>query len=333
MNPALRTLLLMGTAFHSIEMTKIRWGSRWDEVGRRGPEGARGMRSPSLILLGATILAVFIGVAPAAHASHTITVSPTLNTCDLAIVGGETSAHTVTYQVTNNTGEPWSAAYWCKASSSNQCVPPGGCSNPFLSYTGPGSASFSPLEIDVTQISIPPGGVYVVTIPHGGTIAECKVLMDPVCASELPPAVLSFDDPGTHGDVVVGSFVDVIYTVTNTGSVDATSMVFSGLAAEWSSPATTCTTSLNNGGSCTYTVRFTPSTTGSFVDTLLLDYDDGGGPAATVSIPVSGEGIAPSIPALGVLPRAGLAAMLMLAAVGAIRRRLAGGSRENRRRP
>jgi hypothetical protein len=288
------------------------------------------MRSPSLTLLGVTILAVFVGVAPAARATHTYVLPSQLNTCGQAGVEAEVAGHNVTHEITNNTGETWHAAYWCKANTNNTCIT--NCQNPFTFYTGPGTANQSSFVIDVTGISIPHGGVYVATTGNGGTTASCKVQMDPVCTSELPPAVLSFDDPGTHGDVPVGSFVDVIYTVTNTGSVDATSMVFSGLAGEWSSPTTTCTSSLNNGGSCTYTVRFTPSATGSFADTLLLDYDDGGGPAATVSKPVSGNGIAAAVPALGVLPRAGLATLVALAAVGAIRRRSPGGILPNRGR-
>jgi hypothetical protein len=110
--------------------------------------------------------------------------------------------------------------------------------------------------------------------------------------------LLSFDDPGSHGEVAVGSFAEVTYTVSNDGQSEATSVVFSGLAGDWSVGGGTCGVSLAAGSNCTVFVRFTPSSLGASADALLLDYDDGVGPAVTVSKGVSGTGIALPVPAL-----------------------------------
>jgi hypothetical protein len=110
--------------------------------------------------------------------------------------------------------------------------------------------------------------------------------------------LLSFDDPGSHGEVAVGSFAEVTYTVSNDGQSEATSVVFSGLAGDWSLGGGTCGVSLAAGSSCTVIVRFAPSSVGASADTLLLDYDDGFGPAITVSKGVSGTGIVLRVPAV-----------------------------------
>jgi hypothetical protein len=110
--------------------------------------------------------------------------------------------------------------------------------------------------------------------------------------------LLAFDDPGSHGEVAIGAFADVTYTVSNAGQSEATSVVFSGLAGDWSTAGGTCGAAVSAGSSCTVIVRFTPSSVGASADTLLLDYDDGTGPATTVSKGVSGTGIATNVPAL-----------------------------------
>jgi hypothetical protein len=118
------------------------------------------------------------------------------------------------------------------------------------------------------------------------------------CAGVPAPALLSFDDPSLHGAVEVGSFADVTYTVSNGGQLEATSVVFSGPAGDWSTVGGTCGGSVAAGASCTIIVRFTPTTVGASSDTLSLDYDDGSGTAATVSKGVAGTGIQFTVPAL-----------------------------------
>jgi hypothetical protein len=146
----------------------------------------------------------------------------------------------------------------------------------------------------------PPGATTNVTAHLSPTtFAWIPSIVGPLsCAGTPAPASLSFDDPGSHGEVEVGFFADVTYTVSNGGQSGATSVVFSGLAGDWSIAGGTCGASIAVGASCSIVVRFAPSSVGPSADTLLLDYDDGSGPAATVSRAVSGTGILVPVPAL-----------------------------------
>jgi hypothetical protein len=146
----------------------------------------------------------------------------------------------------------------------------------------------------------PPGAKTNVTVQLSQTtFASILSIVGPLsCAGDPAPALLSFDDPGAHGDVSVGAFTDVTYTVSNEGQLEATSSVFSGLSGDWSLVGGTCGATIGAGASCTVIVRFAPTSVGPSADTLLLDYDDGTGPATTVSRGVSGAGIGLSIPAV-----------------------------------
>ena len=146
----------------------------------------------------------------------------------------------------------------------------------------------------------PPGATTNVTVHLSPTtFAQIPSIVGPLsCAGDPAPALLAFDDPGSHGEVAIGAFADVTYTVSNAGQSEATSVVFSGLAGDWSTAGGTCGAAVSAGSSCTVIVRFTPSSVGASADTLLLDYDDGTGPATTVSKGVSGTGIATNVPAL-----------------------------------
>ena len=146
----------------------------------------------------------------------------------------------------------------------------------------------------------PPGAQVDVTVHLSETtFAVVPLIEGPLaCAGSPSPALLSFDDPAAHGDVEVGSFKDVAFMVSNGGQSDATSVVFSGLAGDWSNAGGTCAGTIAAGASCTTIVRFTPTVIGAAADTLLLDYDDGTGPAASVSKGVAGSGVALAAPAL-----------------------------------
>lgn len=146
----------------------------------------------------------------------------------------------------------------------------------------------------------PPGATANITAHLSPTTAAfIPSIVGPLsCAGTPAPALLSFDDPGFHGDVQVGSFADVTYAVTNDGQSEATSVVFSGLAGDWSTAGGTCGASIAVGASCSVVVRFAPSSLGVSADALLLDYEDGTGPATTVSKGVSGTGVATNVPAL-----------------------------------
>lgn len=147
----------------------------------------------------------------------------------------------------------------------------------------------------------PPGAKTNVTVHLSATtFASIPSIAGPLaCAEGDPaPAVLSFDDPGAHGDVALGSFSDVTYTLANSGQLDATNVTLTGLAGDWSTAGGSCGATIGIGASCTVVVRFTPTVVGASGDALLVDYDDGTGPAPTVSKIVSGRGIQISVPGL-----------------------------------
>jgi hypothetical protein len=146
----------------------------------------------------------------------------------------------------------------------------------------------------------PPGAKTNVTVHLSlTTFASIPSIVGPLaCAGDSAPALLAFDDPGSHGDVVAGSFADLTYTVSNSGQLEATSVVFSGLAGDWSIAGGSCGAMVAAAASCTVIVRFAPTSVGPSTDVLLLDYDDGVGPATAVSTGVSGTGVEPSVPGL-----------------------------------
>jgi hypothetical protein len=69
----------------------------------------------------------------------------------------------------------------------------------------------------------PPGASTNVTVHLSETtFASIPSIIGPLtCAGEAAPALLSFDDPGPHGDAAVGSFSDLTFTVSNGGQIDA----------------------------------------------------------------------------------------------------------------
>jgi len=172
----------------------------------------------------------------------------------------------------------------------------------------------------------PPGAKTNVTVHLSQTtFASIPSIVGPLsCAGDPAPALLSFDDPASHGDVSSGSFADVTYTVSNSGQLEATSVAFSGLAGDWSATEDTCGATIAIGASCTVVVRFAPTSLGSSGDTLLLDYDDGTGPATTVAKGVTGVGAQFSVPGLQGPGVWLLFAGLLGSGLYRLRRRLAG---------
>ena len=97
-------------------------------------------------------------------------------------------------------------------------------------------------------------------------------------------AVLSISDGPTYdfGERTIGSTTSKTFTITNTGSAQASSITGSSFSAPFSYaagvayPGTggTCGTTLNAGASCTVIVRFQPTAPGPFSATLTLGYYD-----------------------------------------------------------
>lgn len=97
-------------------------------------------------------------------------------------------------------------------------------------------------------------------------------------------AMLVISDGPTYdfGTVNTGNTSDHTFTVTNTGTVSATGVLGSGLAAPFSFsggayPGTggTCALTVAAAASCTIVVQFAPVIVGIFSDTINMDYNDG----------------------------------------------------------
>ncbi|MCB9073113.1 MAG: choice-of-anchor D domain-containing protein, partial [Bdellovibrionaceae bacterium] len=124
-----------------------------------------------------------------------------------------------------------------------------------------------------------------------------------VQGNALPPANLSISDGPTYdyGNLAIGATVSHTFTVTNSGSVSATSVNVTGLSAPFAFvggafPGTggTCTTTIIAGASCTLVVSFTPTATALTTSSIDMNYNDGANNVVS-SRPVQGTGVAPAV--------------------------------------
>lgn len=97
-------------------------------------------------------------------------------------------------------------------------------------------------------------------------------------------ASLSISDASLYdfGTVSVGTNQDHTFTLTNSGESTANSIVGAGISAPYSFlggsfPGTggTCAGSLSAGGSCTFVVRFSPTSSGVFNATIAINHSNG----------------------------------------------------------
>ncbi|MCB0356458.1 MAG: choice-of-anchor D domain-containing protein, partial [Bdellovibrionales bacterium] len=124
------------------------------------------------------------------------------------------------------------------------------------------------------------------------------------------PAVIDISNAPTldFGSITVNSHDELSLTLTNSGGVDATAITGTGLAAPYtfkggSYPGTggTCGVSLAASASCTVVIAFDPTITGTFNDTLDINYNDGGA-AQTSSRNITGIANTPAILAISNAP-------------------------------
>jgi hypothetical protein len=96
-------------------------------------------------------------------------------------------------------------------------------------------------------------------------------------------AILAFDSPdqSTYQSVILNSNRDITFTVTNSGSVDATQIGTLSLPSGFSSVSSTCSSNLAASASCQYVVRFTPNAVQAYSGNLSVQYNNG---AQTVSV-------------------------------------------------
>ena len=125
-----------------------------------------------------------------------------------------------------------------------------------------------------------------------------------------PTATLVISDGAIYdyGSVTTGNTQDHSFTITNTGTITATSMFGSGLASPYSFkggvyPGTggSCGNTLASGGSCTVVVTYAPLSISTDNDTIDILYYDGVG-AVSASRNITGTGAAaPSFSITGVM--------------------------------
>jgi hypothetical protein len=140
--------------------------------------------------------------------------------------------------------------------------------------------------------------------------ANNQTVSETVQGSGLSPAILALDNAPTlnFGSKALLSSTDVVVTIQNTGGAPATGMSGGGLAAPFTFsnggaypglPAGpgVCTGTLAAGASCTISVNFTPTSSGTFNDAIDIAFNDGAA-AQTSSRPVTGVGIDPAVLAI-----------------------------------
>ena len=134
---------------------------------------------------------------------------------------------------------------------------------------------FSPLVNGVSNDTI--------SISYNDGVAAQSATRD-VTGTGLTPAllVISESDPYNYGSVSVGFTSNHIFTVTNTGGINATSIFESGLAAPfvftggaYPGVSGTCGAVVAPGSNCTIEVQFAPAVAGVQNDSIHLNYNDG----------------------------------------------------------
>jgi hypothetical protein len=110
---------------------------------------------------------------------------------------------------------------------------------------------------------------------HNG--ASSVTLTKALTANGRTPAALAFDTPSQTQLTNVSTWqtASLTLTLTNAGGTSATALDALSLPVSFSQSATTCSTSLAPGASCTYTIQFAPSAAQSYSGNASVSYDDG----------------------------------------------------------
>lgn len=115
----------------------------------------------------------------------------------------------------------------------------------------------------------------------------------PVSGGTFP--AIAVTGSGTFGSVTTGSNATNTLTLHNDGDANLVLGTLAGLAAPFSLVNNTCSgQTVTAGGSCTVGVRFAPTATGNFTDTLNIPSNDPDDPS--VAVAVSGTGASAGTP-------------------------------------
>jgi alpha-tubulin suppressor-like RCC1 family protein len=230
--------------------------------------------------------------SPSAPLSLSFVESPTYNLGSVAF--GASKYFRLSIQTTGQ----GSATVQSSSQSSSQFVFAGG------SFPGTGGTCESTISgncsvgITFTPTSLGTvSGVTTVTVTtNTGTTSS---LSTTVSATVLPPALLSISDSATFnfGSQVMGTSTDKIFTLTNSGGLDATAISGSAIAAPYSFkggtfPGTggTCGSTLASGSTCTFVGSFAPTVAGASSATYTIQYHTGVS-TTTATRPVTGTGL------------------------------------------
>ncbi len=113
-----------------------------------------------------------------------------------------------------------------------------------------------------------------------------------VGSSDLPAQLMFTPGPSfDFGNVTVGNSPSQVFTVMNTGGVDATAVTQVGLSTPYTLMGGTCTSLIPAGGSCVTSVMFSPGSISSFPATLQLMYHNGVTSSVIQNLNINGTGI------------------------------------------
>ena len=117
-----------------------------------------------------------------------------------------------------------------------------------------------------------------------------EVLVTGTAGGGSPEPNIQISGSAQFGSVSTGSTADRLITVSNTGTANLVIGTLNGLAAPFSLQADPCSgASLPAAGSCQVTLRFAPSSTGAFSDTLNIPSNDPDQPVATLAVNGTGS--------------------------------------------
>ncbi len=136
---------------------------------------------------------------------------------------------------------------------------------------------------------------------NDGSGAQVEVRDMTGATSAVASLSISESEPFNFGNHTIGSITTHTFTVTNSGSGVATTINEIGLAAPFTfaggafpGSSGTCTTNLASAASCDIEVEFSPTSLGTFNDTIEIAYNDGIA-AQTATRGVTGQGVAPAL--------------------------------------
>ena len=122
----------------------------------------------------------------------------------------------------------------------------------------------------------------------------------------IAPGLVTISDGATfdYGGLVLGTSLDHVFTLTNTGAVTVTAFTPAALSAPFtfkggSYPGTggSCGASLALTATCTIVVTFAPTAVGLATGTISVGYDNGSGSQNTTRA-IQGTGLAPAVLAI-----------------------------------